>query len=48
MQGTTGTTVTITGANFTGVTAVSFGAVPPASYSVNSATALQPYWENGA
>lgn len=39
-QGTTGTTVTITGNNFTGVTAVSFGGVPATSFVVNSATSI--------
>jgi uncharacterized repeat protein (TIGR02543 family) len=33
-----GTSVTITGTNFTGATAVTFGAVNAASYTVNSAT----------
>ena len=38
--GGTGTSVTITGNNFTGVTAVSFGGVPAASYVVNSSTSI--------
>ena len=48
MQGTPGTTITITGANFTGATAVSFGAVPAASYSVNSNTSITAVLGNGA
>jgi hypothetical protein len=35
-----GTLVTITGANFSGATAVSFGATPASSYTVNSATSI--------
>jgi alpha-tubulin suppressor-like RCC1 family protein len=35
-----GTSVTITGTNFTGATAVSFGAIPAASFTVNSATSI--------
>jgi hypothetical protein len=35
-----GTVVTITGANFTGVAAVSFGSSPAASFTVNSATSV--------
>jgi hypothetical protein len=35
-----GTTVTITGANFIGVTAVNFGAVPASSFIVNSSTTI--------
>jgi FG-GAP-like repeat/IPT/TIG domain len=39
-SGGLGTTVTITGTNFTGVTAVQFGGIPAASYTVNSATSI--------
>ena len=39
-SGTNGTTVSIAGRNFTGATAVSFGDVPAASFTVNSATSL--------
>src|SRR6185437_15766225 len=35
-----GTTVTITGANFSEATAVSFGATPAASFTVNSASSI--------
>ncbi|HEY4427788.1 MAG TPA: IPT/TIG domain-containing protein [Solirubrobacteraceae bacterium] len=35
-----GTTVTITGVGFTGATAVSFGAVPAVSFTVNSGTSV--------
>ena len=35
-----GTSVTITGTDFTGVTAVNFGTTPAASYTVNSATQI--------
>ncbi|MBR0848152.1 IPT/TIG domain-containing protein [Bradyrhizobium diazoefficiens] len=35
-----GTTVAITGTNLTGVTAVTFGATPAASFTVNSATSI--------
>ncbi len=38
---TGGTTVTITGTNFTGATAVTFGATPAASYTVTSATKIK-------
>ncbi len=37
---TGGTTVTITGTTFTGVTAVDFGPVPASSFTVNSATQI--------
>ncbi len=36
----TGTTVTLTGTNFTGATAVSFGGTAASSYTVNSATKI--------
>lgn len=39
-QGNTGTTVTITGANFIGVTEVRFGTVPATSFVVNSPTSI--------
>jgi hypothetical protein len=35
-----GTSVTVTGTNFTGATAVSFGAVPAASFKVNSVSSI--------
>ncbi|NVO13398.1 MAG: IPT/TIG domain-containing protein [Rhodoplanes sp.] len=35
-----GTTVTITGSNFTGVTAVAFGATPATGFTFNSATSI--------
>ena len=35
-----GTTVTISGADFTGATAVDFGSTPATSYTVNSATSI--------
>lgn len=46
-----GTSVTITGTGFTGATSVSFGAVPAASFTVNSGTsitAVSPEHELGA
>jgi len=43
-----GATITITGANFIGVTAVSFGGVPAASFTVNSATGITAIVDNGA
>ena len=48
MQGITGETITITGANFTGTTSVSFGTVAAASYSVNSSTNITAVLGNGA
>ena len=36
-----GTSVTISGANFTGTTAVSFGSAPAASFTVNSASSIR-------
>jgi hypothetical protein len=39
-SGTTGTAVTINGANFTGVTAVSFGGVPATNIVVQSSTTI--------
>jgi hypothetical protein len=38
--GSTGTSVTITGGNFTGITAVSFGGIPATSFVVNSSTSI--------
>lgn len=39
-DGPAGTTVTVTGSGFTGTTAVNFGAVPAASFTVNSDTKI--------
>lgn len=39
-SGTTGTTITITGFNFTGITGVTIGGVPVASFVVNSANTI--------
>lgn len=39
-SGATGTTMTITGTNFTGATAVSFGGTPATSFSVVSSTSI--------
>jgi hypothetical protein len=39
-QGPAGTPVTVTGSNFTGITAVKFGSVPAASYTVDSPTQI--------
>ena len=39
-SGSTGTTITITGTNFTGATAVSFGGTPVQSFIVNSPTTI--------
>jgi Ni,Fe-hydrogenase III small subunit len=38
--GTSGTTITITGSNFSGATAVNIGGVPAVSFTVNSATSI--------
>jgi hypothetical protein len=38
--GAAGASVTITGANFTGATAVNFGGIPSTSFTVNSATSI--------
>jgi subtilisin-like proprotein convertase family protein len=46
--GKVGTTVVITGANFTGATIVSFGGVPTASFTVNSATQITATLPAGA
>lgn len=46
--GVTGTTVTIDGTNFTGVTEVKFGGIPAASFTVNSATTIYAVVGNGA
>jgi hypothetical protein len=40
--------VTITGTNFIGVSAVSFGTIPAASYTVNSPTSITAVVGNGA
>jgi subtilisin-like proprotein convertase family protein len=46
--GKVGTTVVITGANFTGATIVSFGGVPAANFTVNSATQISANVPAGA
>ena len=46
--GKVGTNVVITGANFTGATIVSFGGVPSASFTVNSATQISATVPAGA
>ena len=43
-----GTTINITGSNFTGATAVSFGGVPATSFSVISSTNISAVLGNGA
>lgn len=48
IQAAQGTTITITGNNFTGTTAVSFGGVPAASFTVVSATSITAVLGNGA
>ncbi|WP_207512571.1 FG-GAP-like repeat-containing protein [Longitalea luteola] len=45
--GNAGTTVTITGTNFTNVTAVNFGGIPAASFTVNSSTNITAVVGNG-
>jgi len=47
-SGTTGTAITITGTNFTGATAVSFGGVPASSFTVVNATTITAVVANGA
>ena len=44
----TGTSVTITGANFTGVTDVSFGGIPASSFTVNSSSSISAIVGSGA
>ncbi|MYS23010.1 hypothetical protein GTW78_23280, partial [Streptomyces sp. SID4948] len=39
-SGVAGTTVTLTGSGFTGVTAVTFGGMPASSFTVNSSTGI--------
>ena len=46
--GSAGTKVTILGANFTGVTAVSFGGVPAGSFTIDSATGITALLGAGA
>jgi YVTN family beta-propeller protein len=46
--GCSGSTVNITGANFTGATAVSFGGTDAASFTVNSSTSITAVLGNGA
>lgn len=47
-SGSAGTSVTITGYNFTGATAVSFGGIPAASFSVSSSTTIVAVTAEGA
>ena len=47
-NGITGTQVTISGSNFTGVTAVSFGGVPATSFTINSANSITAVVGGGA
>lgn len=47
-SGPTGTVVTITGNNFTGATAVTFGGVPASSFTVVNATTITATVANGA
>jgi len=46
--GQTGSSITLTGANFTGATAVSFGGVPALTFSVNSDSQIVAVVGNGA
>jgi hypothetical protein len=46
--GIAGTTVNITGTNFTGVTAVKFGGIAATSFTVNAATSISAVVGNGA
>ncbi|MES2775692.1 MAG: FG-GAP-like repeat-containing protein [Bacteroidota bacterium] len=46
--GENGTLVTITGANFTGATSVSFGGIPAATFTVNSPTSITATVGTGA
>jgi photosystem II stability/assembly factor-like uncharacterized protein len=46
--GVAGTSVTITGVNFSNISAVSFGGVPAASYTVNSSTQITAIVGSGA
>ena len=46
--GGAGTSVTITGNNFTGTSGVSFGGVPAASFTVNSPTSITAILDTGA
>lgn len=47
-SGSSGTVVSITGTDFTGATDVSFGGVPAASFTVNSATSITATVASGA
>lgn len=47
-SGVAGTTVTITGTGFTGVTSVHFGGMPAASFVVNSSTSITAVTANGS
>jgi M6 family metalloprotease-like protein len=47
-EGTSGTSITINGTNFTGTSSVSFGDTPAASFIVTSATSINAIVGNGA
>jgi hypothetical protein len=47
-SGTIGTTITLTGVNFTGATAVSFGGLPASSFNVVNSTTITAVVANGA
>ncbi|MGB4971534.1 MAG: choice-of-anchor D domain-containing protein, partial [Cyclobacteriaceae bacterium] len=47
-SGTTGTSITITGTNFTGTTAVSFGGTPAGSFTVDSPTSITAVVASGS
>lgn len=47
-EGITGSTVTIEGLNFVGITGVSFGGIPAASFTVNSTTSITAVVDTGS